>query len=364
MIIWHKQATNKRAGRNECNESKSIRRSYEHNRSVYRDGVRRYRRILEEARHDMDMSTGEWKTQAFLVEQMWDIDDMYYDGYFKANGWQDDYIRLMPERRGLLGYFDPRPLTLCSNKKHTNWLNPNTGMVAVNGITINQDFPFETLNDLRETIAHEMCHAYTHMQYMSLDEDLEDTLRENGHGKLWRANALRISQKVKHLGVDSFIIARYANDIVAQDKAKEEMDMAMKFCYYYIDTNDDYSNIRVFRVKEPIIAFEDMWEMMHYQRDSRVQTKLMLVKASDAFIASLCPHSYENLFEAFSLKMRNGRVSSSIDQFVDLPKSASRVFMKLVEDSKKRDMSYIVNGERVYPCEVMDEWTLEELQNM
>lgn len=129
MIIWHKQAT--RAGRNEHNESKSTRIRYEHNRSVYRDGERRYRRIFEEARHDMDMSTGEWKNQAFLVEQMWDIDDMYYDGYFKANGWQDDYIRLKSENRNLLGYFDPRPLTLCSNQKHTNWLNPNTGMVAV-----------------------------------------------------------------------------------------------------------------------------------------------------------------------------------------------------------------------------------------
>ena len=70
MIIWHKQVTNKRAGRNERNESKSIRSRYEHNRSVYRDGVRRYRRIFEEARHDIDMSTGEWKTQAFLVEQI------------------------------------------------------------------------------------------------------------------------------------------------------------------------------------------------------------------------------------------------------------------------------------------------------
>jgi hypothetical protein len=301
-----------------------------------------------------------WKSHDFLVEQFHDIDDLYFDGYFRLNGWKDEWVKYDRIGMGVLGCFSYLPVFSVTTRTRENcWVNQRIGFVST-GISIGKDTVFNSLHDLRDTLAHEMCHALTFMQYTDLREVLESN-REGGHGKRWRDNADVVNRK--SVGIDDLGIKRFADSEKAMFTVFQTARMSAEFCYYYIDMDDNMSNLRFFRTNKPQIGFEDAWDFMHDDPKAKVQSRLMLVKASDAFISTAVGSGYEDFMETLKNKSVYGRFVSTADPFTSGQYGASNGVKRLLDLCRNEDMSYVLDGKRVEPIQILEEWTLDELRD-
>lgn len=301
-----------------------------------------------------------WKTDVFLVDLFHDIDDLYFDGYFRLNGWKDEWVKYDSIGIGTLGCFSYLPVfSAMTHLRENGWVNQRIGFVST-GITISKDTVFNSLHDLRDTLAHEMCHALTFMQYSDLREVLESN-REGGHGKRWRDNADIVNRK--SVGIDDLSITRFAEHEKAMFPVFKTARMSAEFCYYYIDADESMTNLRFFRTNKPQVGFEDAWDFLHDDPKSKVQSRLLLVKASDAFISAAVGSGYEDFMDTLKNKSVAGKFVSTADPFTSGQYGASKCVKRLLDLCMNEDMSYLLDGKVVEPVQILEEWTLEQLRD-
>lgn len=322
----------------------------------------RSRMVLEATQFDpqkakTDVNRNSWKGNRFLRDLFWDLDTRYFSGYFKNNGWEESLVNYKHMREGLLGYFDSTStLRLwCEGSTERKWFNPNTQCATITGINISSNFVFRTLHHLRDTLCHEMCHAWAHKELGSVEELIRNNDRK-GHGFLWQGKIDDINRL--STGSDDFEMCQYADDYDGSTKGVDPRTLA-SFAYYYFDIDKSGEHVRAMKVDAPKLGFENIWTMMHYTRGAKAQDRLVLVYATDDFISSVVNYKYTDITKMIRTTFR-GSGTTTADGFQTLSTGKSRGLYELID--KAEQLSYqLDDGTTVTPCKVIETWNFEDL---
>lgn len=325
----------------------------------------KYRMLRDEAEDPKlarkNIRREEWKSHDFLVDQFWDIDHRYFGDFFRNNGWQDDWIQYRNAGSHVLGYFDHTSVFMTRYERRgvINWVNNDISQTSITGITISSQFVFKTLHNLRDTLAHEMCHAYCMKTYKDLTEYLHDMNcpGSQGHGPVWQKKTKEVNKLSQ--GMDDFDLKQYASGEKAAYHGNPED--CVNFSYYYFDMREDMSNIRALRLPKPEEDFEEVWYMYHFMKNSEAQDILMLVEASDEFMNAVVSNKSSDVLSSLKSTVNRGRLKQQ-DGFktISYAEEGIRDLLKLAQEE---DCSYYVNGELKRPCRVIEKWTFEELDD-
>lgn len=323
-------------------------------------------RILKEIRLEAEdpalakknIRRSEWKSHEFLEDQFWDIDHRYFDDFFRNNGWKGEWVQYRDAGSSTLGYFDHTSVfgSLVSNTSCIDWINPAISQSSITGITISSEYVFKTLHNLRDTLAHEMCHAYCMKTYRDMNEYMKDmhSPGSQGHGPIWKARTQKVNQA--SIGLDDFDLKQYASGEKAAYRGNPED--CVNFAYYYLDMDSSMSRIRALRLPKPYDDFEEIWYMYHFMKKSEAQDVLMLVEASDEFMNAVVRNKANDVLSSLKTTVNYGKLQQT-DGFRLIYNSQG--IRDLLDLAQNEDCSYIVNGELKCPCRVIEKWTFEEL---